>query len=57
VVSGSYGAGHAWFHRMHIWQITAEIAVELPNDRRILGLLKISTIEAANGNSQFQRTR
>jgi hypothetical protein len=57
VMNGDYGAGRARLCLMHIWQITAEISVAAPSDRRILGLLKISTIWVVHGDRQFQRTR
>jgi hypothetical protein len=34
-----------------------EIAIDAKCNRRIVLLLNISTIEAGNGNRQFQRTR
>jgi hypothetical protein len=42
---------------MRIGQNTPDIAIDATCDRRIVWLLKISTMEAGNGNRQFQRTR
>jgi hypothetical protein len=42
---------------MRIDQKSPEIAIDATCDRRIVRLLNISTMEASNGNRQFQRTR
>jgi hypothetical protein len=42
---------------MRIGQNAPEIAIDATCDRRIVWLLKISTMGSGNGNGQFQRTR
>jgi hypothetical protein len=52
-VNGANGTGEGGLHQMHIWQITAAIAVDRHSDRSMVALLNISTIEVTYGNRQF----